>query len=337
MMLSSSQLHARPCVAARQQQPRGIPSLRPIPHAARSRLVARVGSDPGIPSAGSRIQPTPGTPLVTGGGSGGGSSYGGGAGGSGGSGGGDNRLPNDGAGRGGPWWNDPTYWIGILLGVGLGVPLYNTFFKKSDKQKAEEHLDSARQHASAAAKETAKAGKETAKAGQLAASDAKAKLSGDHHKNSIKSAASSVKGAVKHAAAEAEDAVEEAGHKAGHALSAVKHKTVDPVGHAASSAAHSVSHAAGSAKDAIVGKAEDVKDAAYNAGVDTKKGAKKAAIRAETATEEGKAKSRGWLARVFGRGRVSRALLASGYMHDQHHSERLSVKPGTAGFRGVVW
>jgi hypothetical protein len=47
----------------------------------------------------------------------------------------DNRFPNDGPGRGGPWWNDPTYWIGILLGVGLGVPLYNAFFKKSDKQK----------------------------------------------------------------------------------------------------------------------------------------------------------------------------------------------------------
>jgi hypothetical protein len=52
--------------------------------------------------------------------------------------------------------------------------------------QAEEHLDAAKQHASAAAKETAKAG-------QLAASDAKSKLSGDSTKNSIKSAASSVK------------------------------------------------------------------------------------------------------------------------------------------------
>jgi hypothetical protein len=89
MLTSCSQLQARPCAAARQQQPRGIPSLRPVPHAACSRLVARVGSDPGIPSAGSRIQPTPGTPYTTaGGGSGGGSSFGGGSGGSGGSGGG---------------------------------------------------------------------------------------------------------------------------------------------------------------------------------------------------------------------------------------------------------
>lgn len=91
MLTSCSQLQARPCIAARQQQPLGLPSLRPIPHAARSRLVARVGSDPGIPNAGSRIQPTPGTPIVSGGGSGG-SSFGGGAGGSGGSGGGGEAV-----------------------------------------------------------------------------------------------------------------------------------------------------------------------------------------------------------------------------------------------------
>jgi hypothetical protein len=60
-----------------------------------------------------------------------------------------------------------------------------------------------------------------------------------------------------------------------------------------------------------------VRDAAYDAAVDTKKGAKKAVIRAESATEEGKAKSRGWLARVFGRGKVRRwfTRLLSGTHH----------------------
>jgi hypothetical protein len=50
--------------------------------------------------------------------------------------------------------------------------------------------------------------------------------------------------------------------------------------------------------------AEDVRDAAYDAAIDTKKGAKKAVIRAESATEEGKAKSRGFFSRLFGRGKV---------------------------------
>jgi hypothetical protein len=52
--------------------------------------------------------------------------------------------------------------------------------------------------------------------------------------------------------------------------------------------------------------AEDVRDAAYDAAVDTKKGARKAVIHAESAAEEGKAKSRGWLARLFGRGKVGK-------------------------------
>jgi hypothetical protein len=40
-------------------------------------------------------------------------------------------------GRGGPWWNDPTYWIGLLLGVGLAYPLINRFILNgtSDKEK----------------------------------------------------------------------------------------------------------------------------------------------------------------------------------------------------------
>ena len=46
--------------------------------------------------------------------------------------------------------------------------------------------------------------------------------------------------------------------------------------------------------------------AAYDAAVDTKKGAKKAVIKAESAADEGKAKSRSWIARLFGRGKVRR-------------------------------
>jgi hypothetical protein len=39
-------------------------------------------------------------------------------------------------GRGGPWFNDPTYWIGLLLGVGLAYPLVRRFIlnKTSDKE-----------------------------------------------------------------------------------------------------------------------------------------------------------------------------------------------------------
>lgn len=44
-------------------------------------------------------------------------------------------------GRGGPWWNDPTYWIGLLLGVGLGYPLINRFIlnKTTDKEVVSQH------------------------------------------------------------------------------------------------------------------------------------------------------------------------------------------------------
>jgi hypothetical protein len=47
------------------------------------------------------------------------------------------NLPNGGPGRGGPWWNDPTYWIGLLLGLGLAWPLVNRFIlnKTSDKEQ----------------------------------------------------------------------------------------------------------------------------------------------------------------------------------------------------------
>lgn len=49
----------------------------------------------------------------------------------------DKNFPNNGPGRGGPWWNDPTYWIGLLLGVSLAYPLINRFIlnKTSDKEK----------------------------------------------------------------------------------------------------------------------------------------------------------------------------------------------------------
>lgn len=155
-------------------------------------VVLRVGSDPGVPSAGSRYNPTP----AAGGGGGGGASGSGGGSSSGGGGSSGGRggealcilsfrcvrfdpptprrhsradpsssvaflfpppslpptfpapspptiLPqqtgqgNQGPGRGGPWWNDPTYWIGLLLGVGLAYPLINRFIlnKTTDKDK----------------------------------------------------------------------------------------------------------------------------------------------------------------------------------------------------------
>lgn len=43
---------------------------------------------------------------------------------------------NKGPGRGGPWWNDPTYWIGLLLGVGLAYPLINRFILSNTTDKA---------------------------------------------------------------------------------------------------------------------------------------------------------------------------------------------------------
>ena len=35
------------------------------------------------------------------------------------------NFPNGGPGRGGAWWNDPTYWVGLALGAALAMPLIN--------------------------------------------------------------------------------------------------------------------------------------------------------------------------------------------------------------------
>jgi hypothetical protein len=50
--------------------------------------------------------------------------------------------------------------------------------------------------------------------------------------------------------------------------------------------------------------AGDARDAAAEGAIDLKHGAKKVGIRAETNVEEGKEKSRSWIARLFGRGKV---------------------------------
>ncbi|KAF8067370.1 hypothetical protein HT031_002418 [Scenedesmus sp. PABB004] len=260
-----------------------------------------------------RYTPTPTPATATGGG--GGAPPSGGAGGSGGS------FPNGGPGRGGPWWNDPTYWLGLLLGLGLGLPLINRFLRDrtTAKDRAEGHLESARHHAATAASELGKARKAGAAdaKGRAAATaaDARGLVAGaaDDAKGatksaaaSTKSAAASVKGAVRHAAHEAGEGLEEAASRASGALVSAKHKTVDPVGRAVGSAASGVAHGARDARDALVGKAEDAREAAADAGTDIKRGAKKAGARADAGVEEGKEKSRGWLSRAFGRGKVRR-------------------------------
>lgn len=47
------------------------------------------------------------------------------------------RFPQGGPGRGGPWWNDPTYWLGLALGLGLAWPLVNRYVlnRTSDKER----------------------------------------------------------------------------------------------------------------------------------------------------------------------------------------------------------
>jgi hypothetical protein len=54
----------------------------------------------------------------------------------------------------------------------------------------------------------------------------------------------------------------------------------------------------------LLPSAGDARDAAAEGAIDLKHGARKAGIRAETSVEEGKEKSRSWIARLFGRGKV---------------------------------
>jgi hypothetical protein len=46
------------------------------------------------------------------------------------------QFPGGGPGRGGVWWNEPNYWLGILLGIGLAVPLFNAYKRKREDEKA---------------------------------------------------------------------------------------------------------------------------------------------------------------------------------------------------------
>lgn len=57
--------------------------------------------------------------------------------------------------------------------------------------------------------------------------------------------------------------------------------------------------------------AEDARESAAEAGSDLKHGAKKASIKASSAAEEGKEKTRGWFSRIFRRGKVGSLLLLS--------------------------
>lgn len=85
LTVSCSQLPARASVA-RSSNSRPLLPARPVLAAPglRTNIITRVGSDPGVPTAGSRYTPNPSP--ATGGGSGG-AGYGGSSGGSGGSGG----------------------------------------------------------------------------------------------------------------------------------------------------------------------------------------------------------------------------------------------------------